>query len=511
MGGGQAISTALQITGVTGAAAQLSNPLTRAVSYTSNNIDPNNLPDPGTMVNFAIRGIYTYEQYVKWMRNWGYDSSSCENLYRAALATLNPYEYITLYRRGVIDYNQLKVYCKESGVHEDTIEKMLKVTEYFPSPGDLIRFAVRDVYNKDRRAYFGLDEDISYDFLTEVAKAGVSQEQAKNYWAAHWELPSVLQGYEMYQRRVITSDDLDKLMIAQDIMPFWRDKLKAISFNPLTRVDVRRMWSFGVITDFNELVNRYKDIGYNEVDAKALADFTVVYESDEEQGLTRAAIIDAYKKGIITKDELTTYFEGLRYSEKVTAFWIAQADYSKTIAQVEKWSNDIIDKYRLGDIDLTGVKQELVELQLPQEYVNNAIEDLKRSSSAKLKMPTKEDLLNWLDSDVIDDVYFNNRMLLIGYKQEDIVNYLTFYYLKKPERKRKFLEPKIYVGWYAKGFYDLQSFAYTMFDMRIDIKDVFSFLMEIQSSKEELQYFTIENLQMLYENYKRERLQNAQG
>lgn len=503
MGGGEIAAKTLELTGVIGAAKSLSNPLERAVSFTTNETYPNNLPDVTTCIILAQKGIYTYDRYVKYMKMYGYNEDAAANMYRGMQALLNPYEYISLYRRGYLSHEQLLIYCKEAGITETIVNQLMAVTEFFPSPGDLVRFAVRDVYNYERRQYFGLDQDISEQYITEALKAGMNRQQASNYWAAHWELPSVLQGYEMLHRRVITDKDLEKLMIAQDIMPFWRDKLKAISYNPLTRVDVRRMWSFGVITEFEDLLNRYKDIGYNDADAKALADFTVVYESDEEQGLTRSAMMDAYKKGIIDKEQLTAYFKGMRYNQKVIDFWIANADYNLTIETVKKWHDDIVNRYLLGDTDLDGVRKDLTNLNLPETYINMALDDLKHQTSAKLKLPSKEDLLSWFNDEIIDEDYFNSRMLLLGYKQEDILNYLAAFYIKNASMKRRFLKVEQYTAWYVKGLLNLEQYTNTLFDMQYSFEDVYNMLLELQPQKEELKYISLNNVIDLFNIHRR--------
>ena len=82
-----------------------------------------------------------------------------------------------------------------------------------------------------------------------LLKAGLPEEQARNYWAAHWELPSAQMGYAMFQRRIIDHETLVMLLKSLDIMPFWRDKLIEMSYNPLTRVDVRRMYGLGVLSE----------------------------------------------------------------------------------------------------------------------------------------------------------------------------------------------------------------------------------------------------------------------
>ncbi|GAG78096.1 unnamed protein product, partial [marine sediment metagenome] len=86
--------------------------------------------------------------------------------------------------------------------------------------------------------------------------------------------PSPQQGFDMLHRGVISDDELNMLLRALDVMPFWRDKLTQIAFRPLTRVDVRRMYKQGVLTE-TEVYESYLIAGYNEQNAERMAEFTV--------------------------------------------------------------------------------------------------------------------------------------------------------------------------------------------------------------------------------------------
>ncbi|GAH93918.1 unnamed protein product, partial [marine sediment metagenome] len=44
----------------------------------------------------------------------------------------------------------------------------------------------------------------------------------------HWSLPSPSQGFEMLHRGVIDEAELNMLLRALDIMPFWREKLTKV-------------------------------------------------------------------------------------------------------------------------------------------------------------------------------------------------------------------------------------------------------------------------------------------
>ncbi|GAH81965.1 unnamed protein product, partial [marine sediment metagenome] len=109
--------------------------------------------------------------------------------------------------------------------------------------------AVREAFTPAIAKKFGQYEDFPPDFEKYAGMKGLSKEWAERYWAAHWSLPSPSQGYDMLHRGIIDNKELFMLMKALDIMPFWRDKLMQMSYHLLTRVDIRRMYKAGVLTE----------------------------------------------------------------------------------------------------------------------------------------------------------------------------------------------------------------------------------------------------------------------
>jgi hypothetical protein len=167
--------------------------------------------------------------------------------------------------------------------------------------------AVREAFTPAIAARFGQYEDLPPDFVEWVGKKGLSKEWASRYWAAHWSLPSPQQGFEMLHRGVIGIDDVNMLMRALDIMPFWRDKLIQIAYRPLSRVDVRRMFALGVL-NVSGVRRAYTDIGYNDYNADLMTQFTIKYtegikERAEAATIKAEARVEEAKEKAIQKEE----------------------------------------------------------------------------------------------------------------------------------------------------------------------------------------------------------------
>lgn len=188
--------------------------------------------------------------------------------------------------------NNLSNELRKIGVHENYHHVYKELAYQIPPVADIITMAVREAFTPDIAARFGQYQDLPPEFVDWVGKKGLSREWAERYWAAHWSLPSVQQGFEMLHRGIIGTKDINMLMRALDIMPYWRNKLIEMAYRPLTRVDVRRMYALGVL-DVSGINKAYRDIGYNEYNADLMTNFTIKYteaiETRKRESQERAA------------------------------------------------------------------------------------------------------------------------------------------------------------------------------------------------------------------------------
>ena len=300
-----------------------------------------------------------------------------------------------------------------------------------PGVQDLVRMAVREAFTPEIARKFGQYEDLPVKFTELAAKLGLSPEVSSWYWAAHWELPSVSQAYEMLHRGVIDQATLELLLRAQDVMPFWRDKLTAIAYNPLTRVDVRRMYHLGVLTEA-QVTKAYQDLGYNAENAAKLLEFTKQYygpededPEEEDRSWTKAEILDGYRKRILTADQARTALREMGYPEDKANWYLAREDLkaaqSLKDAYVTRWRNLYINGVASADevnTNLTALgmtEAELAEL-LPLWHLDKIM---------AVQRPTKAEITRWLKAGIITEAAWAAEMQLYGYSERYISWYLA--------------------------------------------------------------------------------------
>lgn len=286
--------------------------------------------------------------------------------------------------RGEINLETHNRLLSSFGLTEENIDLIRDLYLLIPTVSDLIRMAVRETFTPEIAQKFGQYEGLPQEFVEWAAKQGLSKEWSSRYWAAHWELPSATMGFEMLHRGIITNEELTLLLRALDVMPFWRERIIKLSYNPLTRVDVRRMYQLGVI-DQEQVKRSYLDLGYDNQKADWLTEFTIRYytpedstQQDEFKALARSTYSAAYKKRVISEDEYRAFLAAMKFYKDDIELLIALDNYS--IAASEKlfdldgykkdWQKLILNAYSDGLLHISEVKPMLLELG----YDDNEVE-----------------------------------------------------------------------------------------------------------------------------------------
>lgn len=198
-----------------------------------------------------------------------------------------------------------------------------------PGPGDLVRFVVREALDPKLRdeQMAGFNQE---DYFDAMLSQGFKREWAEAFWRAHWELPSPTQTAELVHRlrpgRVpaslaFTLDDARKLFQQADVMPRYIDQLLAITYAPMTRVDIRRVYQLGIMS-YEEMVERYMDIGYDAATARYLADFTVKDLDPDERNLSLSQATVAYREGLIDAAELSGIAKDLGLADRAIELYV---------------------------------------------------------------------------------------------------------------------------------------------------------------------------------------------
>ena len=318
-----------------------------------------------------LRGAIKADELDPWLRKLGFDDIAVTGLKELSQIRLDPMSVITAWRRDPEKYSKFIRDLVDTGWDAERIEALKFITLFYPAPADLIRWQAREVFEPEMIARYGLDDEFGAIDKEPFYKAGMTDEQIKNYWRAHWEHASWMQVVEMLRRGQLTEEEVRDWFRVVEIPPFWRDKLIAISYAVPTRVDVRRWWDMRTISEerlrevyawqgyhgkdlddyvlwtkvyvaFPDLIARYKNGWLSEAEAKAELAATGLEEprlselwetkfkkekagrTTKERELTKSEIVKGVKKEVLSMSEGIELLMDMGYDED-------EADYIMTI------------------------------------------------------------------------------------------------------------------------------------------------------------------------------------
>ncbi|MAH49988.1 hypothetical protein CMI37_29485 [Candidatus Pacearchaeota archaeon] len=388
------------------------------------------LMSPLEAVQSQQRGVMTAQIAQNILDRQGLPDDQADALRELVMQRPGTLEVIDYWRRELMTPEAADEALYRLGWNEGYRDLIREAAYPPPGVGDLITMAVREVFSPEVAERFGQFDEIPLDYMMWAKRIGLNDYWAKNYWAAHWSLPSIMQGFQMLHRDVITSDDLDRLFVALDVMPFWRDNLKAISYSPFTRVDVRRMYQQGVI-DRAGVVRAYKDIGYDEDKAELLTQFTVKYVDGlvkvvkaKERDLSKADVVGLFNDGVITAAETMGYLMQLGYSEDEATVLVRREEIQEERKERKAEIEAIIDQAQIKVLSYEQAQDKLASLDLSTQEMRKAVTSLNRAIAARTRTPSKADLDNWLELGLLTGPEYEGEMGALGYPDKYIALYM---------------------------------------------------------------------------------------
>ena len=446
------------------------------------------------LTNARLKGLITHDAFKVGLARNGVSSGRADTLLEVSKNLLSLEELSTAYYKGDIDKKTYLKKCQRIGldnneaalyltstrsipdalalitglwrgkINTDTFYKkmlalgytkedaniVLQSQYYLPSHDDLIRFQVRDVYNKPIVEKYGYDEEFPESIKDDAAKIGMDVDTMRKYWRAHWELPSPTAGYMMLQRldpEVLVQqgekyremgldpndlktdvDTLKQLLKVADYPKYWRDRLVAISYDPITRVDLKRIYTMGLCSD-EFVVNTMREHGYTKKDAELILNFYKETKHGSDKQLSTATLVKAWQYGRITRTELKTRLMELNYTDKDADIFIKaqedvldQKDFNDTIKLLQT-------QYALGNVTEDSIKQALSNEGLSDKKQRLILSKFEDARYKKQKVPAVKDLGTFFNKGIMDETAYREGLKAAGITAKYRDYYVT---LNKP-------------------------------------------------------------------------------
>lgn len=332
---------------------------------------------------------------------------------------LDPMTVITAWRRDPDTYEKYFKDLKEQGWSDGRIEALKFATLFYPSPQDLVTWEAKEVFEPAMIAKYGLEDEFETLDLSLFAKIGVSKEQARNYWIAHWEHASWLQIVEMLRRGLIQEQDVWDWFRLVEIPPYWRDKLIGISWNIPTRVDVRRFWDMRTINE-DRLREIYTAQGYHDKDLDDYVLWTKVYVAFPD-------LIARFTNGWITQDEVEAELVSLGMpadrAKEMVQTKVKAAKPARTQTEKDLTRTDILKGVKTGYITREQGAELLMDLKYDDKeaafILDTNVPVDSTDEAVKERELTKSDVKQGLVQGVITEDDAKTLLMALRYSSAD--------------------------------------------------------------------------------------------
>lgn len=356
------------------------------------------------------------------MKESGFDDDDIDLFFLSRYRLYDEGNIRILWLRGVLSDDEMFMRMRELGYTDTRIKEVIQGWSVIPGPNDLFHLVAKEAFEPDMIERMGYADEFPAGQVEWLTKQGISEEWAKKYWYAHWETPSIQAGYEMLHREdpdrpgqsIIDESELDMLYRTVEIPPYWRSRLTKIAYQPYTRVDVRRMHDMGVLNDA-QLIQSYKDLGYDQEHAEKMAEFTVRYNQGADKELTRGQILTGYKEKILIRQDAMTLLTDLDYSEAQAEYYLLTEDYKEAKDLQDDLLTNIKDRFQNNFADEFETRSRLNSLNLTGERIAILMDKWKIKKLIDVKLPSKSDLDKFLAAKIITLDIYRIEMDRLGY------------------------------------------------------------------------------------------------
>jgi len=399
------------------------DPIRRIVTYRADNEFRSYLPSPQELATLHRIGLVSDGAYKENMGKLGVADPLIPVYHEYTRNLPSMGELFNGLWRGKYSKSDFTSYLKRMGYDDKDSETFLELTNNLPPLNDLIHMLVRDAFNDNASRLYGYDEDFPTEINEFFEKQGYSKDWAKRYWRSHWNLPSPTQGYEMLHRGLIDKNELDTLLRISDYPPFWREKLRDISYNVMTRVDVRRLLQAGLI-DAQKAEQVYNQMGYTPDDAKLLTQFAMMGISQDERDLTKTEIQNLYEEGLTDRGATAGNLVKMGYDAQEAENIMQLSDVAIAKAARADLINYSKERFLAKAIDENAARSELAQAGLKAQSIDRYILNWQRATEIESALPSMADIKKWYAGDYIDEMKFRAYLAKHRHTTENIEIYV---------------------------------------------------------------------------------------
>lgn len=389
-----------------------------------------NPPSPESIINAAFRQPKFTGEVRDAMERSGLSKQDIDLLFYANYSSYPEERIRDIYFRTGKSNEWAQERLAELGYVPSKINDIIATWTVIPNLQDIVHFISKEAFEPETYTKLGLDQEFPQEAIEWGKKQGIPEQVVKWIWISHWTELSMSQAFEMYQRDQLTRQELEFIFKVNEIPPFVRERLLNIAYNPITRVDIRRMYEDGILNR-EQMIQKYRHTGYSPEDAVTLSDWSIAYSQRIKRNKARSAILANYRDMTISKEEANKLLIQAGFKQEDINSYLSLEDY-----RVEKEfliaKIDIIKQLRINLlIPENEARKRLLDLALPAKQIDMIMQELQTKVQTTQALPSKTDLVKFFSLGLITEKQWREAMQMLGYKDSDIELYFKLITSKK--------------------------------------------------------------------------------
>ena len=393
------------------------------------------VPSAGNAIVAFLANNISEDVAKCWVQANNFHWDDFQHVVNASRSKLGVNELIQLRLRKEITDAEMTDRVRQLGfLDQGEPDEFLELSKWVPGPADLIRWMVRDVEDMAIVNQFNLDADFNLKFAGQVEKyaewQNIDKDDMRRYWRAHWTIPGPHQLYEMYHRlrhahipanERVSRADVETALKQQDIAPFWIDRLLAVSFKPLTRVDVRRAYRIGSINR-PQVEQAYMELGYSLANATILGDFAAQLVKNT---WIKSPLIGRYVKGELNAGELNNLAIQEGALPQLIPDMLARGDALRDADTRGKCIASLHKRYMEAEFTVAQAFNEVTLIGVDPVVAQSLVDAWECELVAAGKHAPASTLCSWWQDGIIDTAEFYQRLINLGYENDLALNFLA--------------------------------------------------------------------------------------
>lgn len=309
----------------------------------------------------------------------GYCSGTFSTELVAAMSKPVPAELSKMRWREIIDKDEYQDRMRQLGYLDPQVsENLHTATSVIPSLGEILVMMIRDADNQPIVDRFRFDDRLDDKYgpkLKEWAhKQGISDDVVKYAYRSHWDIPSKTELFEFWRRlrnlpdgdpAKITIEDLKAALTHNNVLPRWFDSYLAIAYHPLGRIDIRRSYQLGTLSD-DEARKALSFLGYDDDNVDRQFKFLVKLKQNSAQ---QHKAMKLWIKGIYDAPKVQSVMQDDGYD-------VDTINKAMQLASPGFANSDIAKAYKAGFLNRNDFAAVLSNQGVTDEIIQRIISDL---------------------------------------------------------------------------------------------------------------------------------------